>query len=214
MAPTATWPSPVVSSFDALLTWLDGGVCSQIPSHSFWIAGQPLPLCARDLGLFGAFLLTLPFAPRSRRLVWLWGLAPLIVDGANSFAFETFHLSLYQPSNVARLATGALAGACLALAIAHLASRWQRQAPALSAAGDGASRLGAIGLLLVPAGVALLAAPSLALGLLGTAGALSLIATANFLARPNLQRHLAWALTLPELALLATAKHGLLAVLR
>ena len=196
MAPTVTWPSPVVSSLDRLLLWLDSGVCSQIPSHSFWLAGHPLPLCARDLGLFGAFLLTLPFTPRSRPLSWLWALAPLILDGANSFAFETLNLSLYEPSNIVRLATGALAGACLALVLGPSLSR----------------RLVSVGISALA--VLLLASPGLALGLLGTAGVLSLIATANLLARPSLQRRLAWALTLPELALLSVAKYGLLAVLR
>jgi hypothetical protein len=62
--------------------------------------------------------------------------------------------------------------------------------------------------------VLLLASPGLALGLLGTAGVLSLIATANLLTRPSLQSRLAWALALPELTLLAAAKYSLLAVLR
>src|SRR2546425_9345983 len=112
MAPIAISPWPCVSSLDALLIWLNSGVCSQNPAHSFWIDGRPLPLCARDLRLFGGFLLASLFAGRSQ-LWWLLGLAPLLVDGANSFAYDTVGLSLYPPTNTLRLLTGLLAGAAL-----------------------------------------------------------------------------------------------------
>jgi hypothetical protein len=64
MAQTGTWPLLRVSNLDALLVWLDGGLCAQQASHSFWIDGRQLPLCARDLGLFAAFLLAATLAPR------------------------------------------------------------------------------------------------------------------------------------------------------
>jgi uncharacterized membrane protein len=193
-----------VSSLDQLLVWLDSGVCSQTISHSFWLAGRPLPLCARDLGLFGAFLVALPFARGRRGQAWLWGLLPLVIDGANSFAFDALHWSLYDPSNPIRLATGVLAGASLAFAVPFhelvpLPWRWERL-------GEGT--------LAIAVTAALLVNPNLGLALFGTAGIVALIATANLLAKPAMARHLAWALALPELTLLATAKYGLLAALR
>ena len=54
----------------------------------------------------------------------------------------------------------------------------------------------------------------LGLAAVGIAGVLAVVASANLLARPTLDRRLALALALPELALLATAKSGLLLLLR
>ena len=216
-----------MSPFDSLLVWLGGGVCSQIPSHSFWFNGSPLPLCARDLGLFGAFLLAQPFARGACRWSWLCGFAPLLLDGANSFAFEAFNRSLYQPSNALRLATGLLAGVSLAMLL-----RSRLDSGLCHAERSEASDLGAriprvarndkgfpirpftsSGVLLGVAALGLLS-PPLLLALLGSAGVLALIAAANLLARPALSRRLAWAMALPELAVLAGAKHVLLAALR
>jgi uncharacterized membrane protein len=182
-----------VSSLDLAVVWLGSGVCSQNPAHSFWIGGRPLPMCARDLGLFGALGLTLPFARGPHRMSWLWLLAPLLLDGANSFASEALGLGLYEPTNPLRLLTGALAGIALALVLPP-------------------GRATAVGL---AAGAALLPfAPWLGLGVLGLSGALGALAAANLLARPLLARQVAWVLTIPEIALLAAGKAGLLALLR
>ena len=186
-----------MTGVDAALIWLDSGVCSQNAAHSFWLAGRPLPLCARDLGLFGAFLLALPFVRGAGNLRWLCGIAPLAIDGANSLAFDSLGWALYAPSNPLRLVTGALAGVSLAILLAPVLRQragWQ--------------------VLAMTAAVAIMAGANLALALLGTLGVLAFIACANLLARPALDRRLAWALALPELALLAAAKSGLLLLLR
>jgi len=177
-----------VSSLDALLIWLNSGVCSQNPAHSFWVDGRPLPLCARDLGLFGGFLLA-SLLPARRQLWWLLALAPLLIDGANSFTYDTVGLSLYAPTNTLRLLTGMLAGITLSGLIGHV--RVTRAILAL--------------------GLVAMVSPYFALALLATAGVLAMLAAANKLARANMR--LAWALALPELALLATAKQGLLTLL-
>jgi hypothetical protein len=232
MAQTGTWPLLRVSNLDALLVWLDGGLCAQQASHSFWIDGRQLPLCARDLGLFAAFLLAATLAPRyapgvrpksTRREAnpkefmagamaasgfpaarlpgqfrWLFGLLPLVFDGSNSFGAVNLGLSLYAPSNVWRLASGVLAGACLALALTPSSAAWSRRA--------------LLGLALLP--VLGLVNAYLAAALLGTAGALALTATANRLARPSLSAPIAWLIALPELVLLALAKQGALLLVR
>ena len=186
-----------MSSLDAAVVWLDSGVCSQAASHSFWLAGRPLPLCARDLGLFGAFLLALPFVRGPGRPRWLWGLAPLVLDGLNSLVFDDLGWALYAPSNPLRLATGALAGVSLAMLLAPAVrhSRLPKKSAVLALPIAGA-----------------LGWPGLAV--LGTVGVLALIASANQLVRPSLDPRLAWAAALPELALLAAAKGGLLLLLR
>ena len=188
MAPIAISPWQCVSSLDALLIWLNSGVCSQNPAHSFWLDGRPLPVCARDLGLFGAFLLV-SLLPARRQPWWLVGLVPLLVDGANSFAYDALGASLYTPTNPLRLLTGALAGAALSGVIGNV--RVTRAILAL--------------------GLVTMVSPYFALALLATAGVLAMLAATNKLMRPDAR--LAWALALPELALLATAKQGLLAVL-
>ncbi|MFI5267166.1 MAG: DUF2085 domain-containing protein [Chloroflexota bacterium] len=214
-----------MSSLDTLLIWLDSGVCSQIASHSFWLDGRQLPLCARDLGLFGAFLLTLPLARGTGKLAWLWGLAPLILDGANSFTFEALHWSLYQPSNTIRVTTGALAGACLALVLAPRVTSPRppdctpclaaAERPAVSRTRPLVGQQPVTGVLIgLAAAVLAVASPAAMLALLGTAGVASVVIMANLLAQPTMDHHLAWALAVPELALLAGAKYGLMALLR
>ena len=191
MAPIAISPWQCVSSLDTLLIWLNSGVCSQNPAHSFWLEGRPLPLCARDLGLFGGFLLA-SLLPVRRQPRWLLALAPLLVDGANSFAYDTISLSLYTPTNTLRLLTGTLAGSALALALPRL----------------GVSPLmGAIAM-------APLAGPNAAIALLGTVGVLTLLGAANCLAKPSLSRNMAFLLALPELAALAFTKQALTTLIR
>ncbi len=107
-------------------TWLRAldfvgyAVCHRIPARSFFVAGEQLPLCARDTGMFGAALLhliLLATSPRARaaRLpsgIWRVGLAALAfawaADGLNSYvALLTGQPIAYAPSNTLRLITGA-----------------------------------------------------------------------------------------------------------
>lgn len=98
-------------------------VCHQIPSHSFTLAGRPLPLCARCTGTFlGALvgLLSHALLLRRGRAVQFPPPAVLVVliaftlawasDGVNSYLTMVGGPSLYTPTNSLRLATGALNG--------------------------------------------------------------------------------------------------------
>src|SRR5215813_156376 len=38
---------------------LDGGICAQAGTHSFWPGGQQLPLCSRNTGIYVGFTATL-----------------------------------------------------------------------------------------------------------------------------------------------------------
>jgi uncharacterized membrane protein len=214
-----------VSSLDRTLIWLDSAVCSQNPGHSFWIDGRPLPLCARDLGLFagvvfGLLLLGL-WRPR-RSWLWLLGVIPMAIDGANSFAADGFSVSAYVPTNTLRLATGLVAGVSLALVLTR---RLSLLLEARRRGRDGSASFGFTPLPKADRRIALLGAgtpgfgavavfdPYLALALLGTAGALALLVLNNRLTHP-MPAKLAWALALPELAAFAAAKQGLLLLLR
>jgi uncharacterized membrane protein len=109
---------------------LDGGICSQLPGHSFYPAGQKLPLCARNTGVYLGFalgFLTLLGAGRVRvsRLpgpavaLALLGLVGLMaIDGFNSLFLDLGLPHLYQPQNLLRLVSGLGAGVAMVAFIA------------------------------------------------------------------------------------------------
>jgi len=115
-----------------VITFLLGGVCHQLPEHSYWIGGRPLPLCARCTGTFLGLWLGL-FALRSMgrhaRTGLPSGLAPWLLgalagfwalDGLNSTAMMALGQSLYIPSNLLRLASGAGMGVALSALVAPM----------------------------------------------------------------------------------------------
>jgi uncharacterized membrane protein len=139
--PGPAFPLPglvVALSVSALVAWLiltPGGlltkadlvgyaVCHRIPSHSFTLAGRPLPLCARCSGTFlGALVGFFGQAVVLRRRRAAEFPPPLIigllvgfilsmaVDGLNSYVSLFPHGAyLYEPRNWLRLSTGALNG--------------------------------------------------------------------------------------------------------
>jgi uncharacterized membrane protein len=102
-------------------------VCHQIPERTFWIAGRPLPLCARCSGTYlgalaGLLVLTLRGRGAATRLpAWRFLLVLALfvlawaLDGANSFlSFFPGLPHLYEPRNLLRLVTGTLEGLALA----------------------------------------------------------------------------------------------------
>ena len=108
---------PGASLLDRLRA-LDGGICAQIPSHSFYPAGQQLPLCARNTGIYLGFALgfftllgvgrvraaRLPRLPIALVLLGLVGF--MGVDGFNSLFVDLGLPHLYQPQNLLRLISG------------------------------------------------------------------------------------------------------------
>lgn len=113
---------------------LDGGICAQLPSHSFYPAGQQLPLCARNTGIYLGFALgflallgagrvrsaRLPRLPVALTLLGLVGL--MAVDGFNSFFLDLGAPHLYQPQNLLRLVTGLGAGVAMVAFITPVAN--------------------------------------------------------------------------------------------
>jgi uncharacterized membrane protein len=106
-------------------------VCHRIPARSFFVAGNQLPVCARDTGMFSAALIGLVcFAAvlRTRAahfprlpfvFVFVACFAAWAFDGLNSyFLLATDRTLLYEPQNWLRLTTGALMGASLSAFVA------------------------------------------------------------------------------------------------
>jgi uncharacterized membrane protein len=101
------------------------GVCAQ--AHTVDMAGLRLPLCARNTGIYGGFLVTtlyllvlgraraakLPPWPISIALVLF--VAIMAVDGFNSMLVDMFLPHLYTPQNVVRTLTGIGMGVAVAV---------------------------------------------------------------------------------------------------
>jgi uncharacterized membrane protein len=103
---------------DSALLWLlgttYGRVCHQIDDRSFHIAGHPLAVCSRCLGLYAGYLAGLIVYPFARSLTqtelpqrsWLIvALAPIAVDVGGGF------LGIFENTLASRALTGLIAGA-------------------------------------------------------------------------------------------------------
>jgi uncharacterized membrane protein len=110
------------------------GLCAQRPSHSLQIGGVPLPMDARMTGIYIGAATTVIWLIAARRLrsartpslavlalLASFALA-LAIDGFDGLLVDLRFPSLYEPSNVLRLATGVLAGTALGVALGHLAA--------------------------------------------------------------------------------------------
>lgn len=99
------------------------GICHQLPERTFFINGQPLPLCARCTGIYlgalaGLAGLLILKRQRATQLPAPTALLPLIlftlimgVDGVNSYlTFFPNAPHLYEPQNWLRLTTGTFHG--------------------------------------------------------------------------------------------------------
>jgi uncharacterized membrane protein len=118
--------TPGTSLLDRL-RWLDSGVCAQLPTHSFFLGGERLPLCSRNTGIYLGFIVTLislyaTGRGRAQRLPsWsiiitlVTGIAIMGIDGFNSLALDLGLPHLYQPHNLIRLITGLITGLALAI---------------------------------------------------------------------------------------------------
>ncbi|HEV2527222.1 MAG TPA: DUF2085 domain-containing protein [Thermomicrobiales bacterium] len=108
------------------------GLCAQTPGHTFAVGGLPLPLDARMMGIYGGFAVAAAWLVARRRLaaaalprwpvglVLVGGIAVMGVDGTNSLLRDLGLPYGYEPHNLLRVATGALAGVSLAAALCWL----------------------------------------------------------------------------------------------
>jgi uncharacterized membrane protein len=89
--------------------------CHTIKERSFFLNGNQMPFCVRDVAIFFGLVLGLGiafFVVFEIKLWWLiGGLVPIGVDGTTQL------LTSYESNNIFRLATGLLAGLVVALAL-------------------------------------------------------------------------------------------------
>jgi uncharacterized membrane protein len=125
------------------------GICHQLPEHTLFLAGAPMPFCARCTGTYLGALLALTNvclkgrwrASRlpPRRVLAVLGLfvAFWAIDGLNSYwQFLSGNALLYVPDNGLRLATGLGHGLALSIVLFPLfnATLWQSSDPRRSVA--------------------------------------------------------------------------------
>ncbi len=100
-------------ALSARLYWLFHFICHQEPARSLWIAGHPMAICARDVGLYGGLWLGLliNFWRKVALPGWLVALCilPMALDGGSQL------LGMRESTNALRLITGGLAGIPTAL---------------------------------------------------------------------------------------------------
>ena len=98
--------------------WLGDGECHQISNRSYFLNGNQMPFCARDLGLFlglaAGFGVATFIAIRIHPLLVLVGLVPMAIDGGIQLVTD------YESNNPLRLLTGLIAGLALSLMFAHM----------------------------------------------------------------------------------------------
>ncbi len=110
-------------SFDGKAWSVGRAVCHQLPTHSFTVNGQQLPLCARCTGIYlGAVMGLAGFFLLGRQRSVQWSPTPVLavlvgfigilgVDGVNAFLHDLPNApSLYEPQNWLRLVTGTFHG--------------------------------------------------------------------------------------------------------
>jgi uncharacterized membrane protein len=114
------------------------GLCAQRPSHSLQIDGSTLPMDARMTGIYLGAAVAVVWLVAARRLratrtpslpiiaLLTSFVVALAVDGFNALLVDLRLSTLYEPSNILRLATGVLAGTSLGVALGHLfaSSMW------------------------------------------------------------------------------------------
>jgi len=90
--------------------------CHQIAERSYFLNGNQMPFCSRDLGLFIGLMVGFGVATfisiQINPMLLILGLLPIGLDGGIQLVTE------YESTNALRLATGIIAGAALALLLA------------------------------------------------------------------------------------------------
>lgn len=124
--------------------WIAAAVCHRIPSHTFFIAGRQLPLCARCTGTFLGALTALfcqavvlrrraaGFPPPGITVVLIGFVLLMGADGLNSYVdLMRGTPLLYEPRQELRLVTGALNGLALGAFLWPMVhfSLWRETAP-------------------------------------------------------------------------------------
>jgi len=93
--------------------WFGDGECHQLANRSYFINGNEMPVCARDLGLFvglaAGFGVATFYRYKINPVLLLLGLIPMGIDGGLQL------VTSYESTNILRLITGLIAGGSMAL---------------------------------------------------------------------------------------------------
>ncbi len=104
-----------------VIYWLGDANCHQIVSRSFFLNGNEMPFCARDVGIFiglvAGMAVALLAAPKLKLWLITLGFVPILIDGGLQLG------TAYLSNNPLRLATGLVAGLAGAMLIHYLAVR-------------------------------------------------------------------------------------------
>ena len=130
--------SPGTEGIGSLLFHLYRPMCHQLPGRSFFVFGAQMPVCARDIGIYGGMLLgalafPFVFGMRSTKLLPLWmfvgAMIPIGIDGGVQLVSGHFPLPIigvYESTNPVRLATGLFMGVTMSVyAIPLLNGIWE-----------------------------------------------------------------------------------------
>ena len=97
--------------------WLGDGECHQLANRSYFINGNQMPFCARDLGLFLGIAVGFGIASFYRLkinpVLLLLGLIPMGIDGGLQL------VTSYESNNPLRMITGVVAGISMALLMGY-----------------------------------------------------------------------------------------------
>jgi uncharacterized membrane protein len=107
--------------------WAGDAECHQLANRSFFLNGNQMPFCARDVGLFLGLAVASGVVTFVRYKIYppfvLAGLVPIGIDGGLQLVTD------YESNNALRMATGLLAGVVLALLLAHFIFALQEERP-------------------------------------------------------------------------------------
>jgi len=95
--------------------------CHQIKDRSFFLNGNEMPFCSRDVGIFFGLavgmLIVLAFGPKFYWLAFIAMTIPILVDGGLQL------VSSYESNNLVRFLTGAVGGAAVSYLLGYMADQ-------------------------------------------------------------------------------------------
>ena len=101
--------------------------CHQIAERSYYLNGNELPICSRDvglsIGLLTGMLIGLLYVRRINPFLLAVGILPMVMDGGLQA------ISSYQSNNSLRIMTGIVAGVAVALLLCEFAARYLEVGP-------------------------------------------------------------------------------------
>jgi len=161
-------PWPLIAKLHAV----GAACCAQIPSHTITFQGRPMPVDARNSGIYLGVLLVIvilwlggrqraaSYSPAPIRNVLMLCVLAMMLDGFNSVA-QTHHFHvLYQDTNLIRVVTGTLAGMALTILVVPVYNRLMWRDPAIITIVDDYVELGGFLIVALLVILSLQAAPS------------------------------------------------------